>query len=210
MQRENNSHSTPQRHEPAWNKGRVVGAKPPLKPKQVWSVRFHLQREARIRDLALFDLAIDSKLRGCDLVRLRIGDIVSGREVRQRAIVVQQKTGRPVQFEITETARDSVLAWLKRRGGSVDDFLFPSRVDRYGHITTRRYARLVDEWFGSGWSQPCELRHPLTAANQGVGDLQAHRQPASHADPAWAHQAREHGQVLGRRHRGRADARRSN
>lgn len=149
MQLENTSHSRSRRPEPAWNKGRVVGSKPPLKPKQVWAVRFHLQREQRVRDLALFDLAIDSKLRGCDLVRLRIGDVVSGGEVRQRAIVVQQKTGRPVQFEITDTARESVLAWLKPRGGSTDDFLFPSRVDRQGHITTRQYARLVDEWLAA-------------------------------------------------------------
>ncbi|MER9544445.1 tyrosine-type recombinase/integrase [Mesorhizobium sp. M0437] len=108
--------------------------------------RFFLDREGRSRDRALFDLAIDSKLRGCDLVKLKIGALVSGTEIRTRAMVVQQKTGRPVQFELMADARASLLAWLERRGGAVDDFAFPSRVDHAGHLSTRQYARLVDEW----------------------------------------------------------------
>ena len=99
-----------------------------------------------MRDRALFDLAIDSKLRGCDLVRVRIGDLVSGGRVRNRAIVIQSKTGRPVQFELLEPARGSLLAWLERRGGSLEDFTFPSRIDHSDHLSTRQYARLVDEW----------------------------------------------------------------
>jgi len=91
-------------------------------------------------------LAIDSKLRGCDLVKIRIGDLVAGGRVRNRSMVVQQKTKRPVQFELLEPARSSILAWLERRQGSIDDFAFPSRVDRAGHLSTRQYARLVDEW----------------------------------------------------------------
>ena len=94
----------------------------------------------------MFDLAIDSKLRGCDIVKIRIGDLVSGDRVRSRAIVVQRKTGRPVQFELLEPARASMLAWLERRGGALDDFAFPSRIDQGAHISTRQYARLVDEW----------------------------------------------------------------
>ena len=101
---------------PAWNAGRKVGAKRPLKPRQIWAIRFHLDREHRLRDRALFDLAIDSKLRGCDLVKIRIGDLVTGGELRTRAMVIQQKTGRPVQFEIMSDARGSLLAWLERRG----------------------------------------------------------------------------------------------
>lgn len=131
---------------PAWNLGRKLGAKRALQPKQVWEIRFWLDREHRLRDRALFDLAIDSKLRGCDLVRVRIGDLVTGGRVRDRAIVIQQKTGRPVQFELLEPVRGSLLAWLDRRGGSVDDYAFPSRTDRTDHISTRQYARLVDEW----------------------------------------------------------------
>ena len=130
----------------AWNAGRKLGAKRALKPQQVWAIRFWLDRERRLRDRALFDLAIDSKLRGCDVVKVRIGDLVSGGQVRTRAIVVQKKTGRPVQFELLEPARSSILAWLERRGGTVDDFTFPRRTDHTNHLSTRQYARLVDEW----------------------------------------------------------------
>jgi integrase len=130
----------------AWNAGRIVGAKRALKPQQVWAIRFWLDHERRLRDRALFDLAIDSKLRGCDVVKVRIGDIVSGGRIRTRAIVVQQKTGRPVQFELLEAAWTSILAWLEQRGGTLDDYAFPSRIDHTDHISTRQYARLVDEW----------------------------------------------------------------
>ena len=131
---------------PAWNVGRKLGAKRPLKPKEIWAVRFMLDQDRKVRDRALFDLAIDSKLRGCDLVKIKIGDLVSGGRVRNRAMVIQQKTKRPVQLEILEPARSSVLAWLERRGGGLDEFAFPSRVDRSEHPYTRQYARLVDEW----------------------------------------------------------------
>jgi integrase len=131
---------------PAWNAGKTVGTKRPLTQKQIWAVRFFLDREGRLRDRALFDLAIDSKLRGCDLVKIKIGDIVSGADIRTRAIVIQQKTGKPVQFELTADVRASLLTWLERRGGTVHDYAFPSRVDHAGHLSTRQYARLVDEW----------------------------------------------------------------
>ena len=129
-----------------WNAGRKVGAKRAFKPKQVWAVRFFLDQHKRLRDRALFDLAVDSKLRGCDVVSVRIGDIVLGGQVRSRAIVVQRKTGRPVQFELLTDARASLNAWLERRGGTLDDYVFPSRVDHAAHLSTRQYARLVDEW----------------------------------------------------------------
>ena len=129
-----------------WNAGKLVGAKRPLTPKQVWKVRFHLERDQRMRDLALFDLAIDSKLRGCDVTAIRIGDIVGGGRVKPRAMVVQKKTGRPVQFELTEPARNSLTQWLERRGGTLADFGFPSRVNPEGNLSTRQFARLVDEW----------------------------------------------------------------
>jgi integrase len=130
----------------AWNAGRKVGAKRALKPKQIWGIRFYLDHHRRLRDRALFDVAIDSKLRGCDVVRLKIGDIVSGGQIRTRATVTQSKTGRPVQFELLSDARASLLAWLQRRGGALSDYVFPSRVDRSDHLSTRQYARLVDEW----------------------------------------------------------------
>ncbi len=129
-----------------WNAGRKLGAKRALKPQQVWAIRFWLDRERRLRDRALFDLAIDSKLRGCDVVKVRIGDLVTGGIVRNRAIVIQQKTSKPVQFELLEPARGSILAWLERRGGSLEDYAFPSRTDHSDHLSTRQFARLVDEW----------------------------------------------------------------
>jgi hypothetical protein len=97
---------------PAWNTGRKLGAKRALKPKEIWAIRFFLDQKRRLRDRALFDLAIDSKLRGCDLAKIRTGDLVSGGRVRNRAMVIQQKTNRPVQFELLEPARSSILAWL--------------------------------------------------------------------------------------------------
>ncbi|MBD3774828.1 MAG: tyrosine-type recombinase/integrase [Betaproteobacteria bacterium] len=112
----------------------------------MWAIRFHLDREGRLRDKALFDLAIDSKLRGCDLVKIRIGDVVAGSDVRTRAIVIQQKSNRPVQFELTADVRATLLSWLEHRGGTIGDYLFPSRIDLNGHMSTRQYARLVDEW----------------------------------------------------------------
>ncbi|VWX51153.1 hypothetical protein NOVOSPHI9U_380009 [Novosphingobium sp. 9U] len=106
---------------PVWNAGRPVGAKRALKPKQIWEIRFYLNQQRRLRDGALFDLAIDSKLRGCDLVQPKIGDLVSGGQIRTRATVIQQKTGRPVQFELLADTRASLLAWLDRRGGTIED-----------------------------------------------------------------------------------------
>jgi integrase len=129
-----------------WNHGYKIGPKRALKPKEVWAIRFELGGRSNPRDRALFDLAIDSKLRGCDLVKLRIGDIVSGGQIRHRATVVQQKTGRPVQFELTETTRESVLKWLTLRRGSIEEYVFTSRLHDSAHMSTRQYGRLVHEW----------------------------------------------------------------
>lgn len=151
---------------PAWNAGKKPGAKRPLKPKEIWEIRFMLDREHRLRDRALFDLAIDGKLRGCDLVKARIGDLVSGGRVRNRAMVIQQKTKRPVQFELLEPARSSLLAWLERRGGSLENYAFPSRVDRIDHLSTRQYSRLVEEWVsGIGLRNEDYGTHSLRRAN---------------------------------------------
>ena len=129
-----------------WNFGAKIGPKRPFNQKQTWAIRFFLDREKRIRDRALFDLATGSKLRGCDLVTLKIGDLVTGPEIRARATIAQRKTGRLVQFEIASDARASLIAWLERRGGSIEDYVFPSRIDKTRHLSTRQYARLVDEW----------------------------------------------------------------
>jgi hypothetical protein len=114
-----------------WNKGKLVGQKAPLKVKDIWAIRVRLQLQVRIRDLALFDLGIDSKLRGCDLVRLRVRDVCHGDRVASRAIVLQQKTQRPVQFEITPATREAVEAWSKSAALRADDYLF-----RVGQLVT--------------------------------------------------------------------------
>ncbi len=123
-----------------------VGPKKALRSQEVWAIRFELQHRGALRDKCLFDMAIDSKLRGCDLVKLRVDDIASGGVVRHRAMVVQQKTGRPVQFELTETTRESTAAWLGRRRAAASAFLYPSRIGQCDHLGTRQYARLVSSW----------------------------------------------------------------
>ena len=132
-------------HEP-WNKGKLIGQKAPLKLKEIWAIRVRLELSHRIRDLALFNLAIDSKLRACDLVKLKVRDISHGDRVTSRAIVMQQKTGRPVQFEITEQTRKSVTDWIKASELKSDAFLFPSRIHDSVHLSTRQYARIVNDW----------------------------------------------------------------
>ena len=133
----------------AWNKGKLIGQKPPLKPKDIWAIRIHLQRDQRIRDLAMFNLAIDSKLRGCDLVNLRVRDVTHGSQIMNRAMVMQRKTQRPVQFEMTEPTRDAVAAWMAKANLKSDQYLFPSRVHNSQHVSTRQYARIVHQWVGS-------------------------------------------------------------
>ena len=129
-----------------WNKGKLVGQKAPLKIKEIWAIRVRLQVFLRTRELALFNLGIDSKLRACDLLKLRVRDISHGERIAARAIVVQQKTSRPVQFEITESTRSALAEWIRLSGLTSDDFLFPSRVHASPHLSTRQYARIVDSW----------------------------------------------------------------
>jgi integrase len=132
-----------------WNKGRLIGAKPPLRPKHVWSIRTKLQVEQRARDLAMFNLAIDSKLRGCDVVALKVEDVApSGRAV-DRATVRQKKTGRPVRFELTEQTRQSVDEYIRAASKKPGEFLFSGRRGSGRGMTTRQYARLVSEWIAS-------------------------------------------------------------
>jgi integrase len=132
-----------------WNKGRLTGQKPPLKLKEIWAIRVRLQLSSRVRDLGMFNLAIDSKLRACDLTKLRVRDVCHGEHIASRSTIMQQKTQRPVQFEITEQTRDSVEAWIRHAGLHATDFLFPSRIHDSPHISTRQYARLVHRWIAS-------------------------------------------------------------
>jgi integrase len=132
-----------------WNKGKLTGAKPPLRPKHVWSIRTKLQIEGRTRDLAMFNLAIDSKLRGCDVVAIRVQDVAAGGYTADRAMVRQKKTGRPVRFELSEQTRQAVDDYLKVTGKRPGEFLFTGRCGPDRNMTTRQYARLVSEWIGS-------------------------------------------------------------
>lgn len=129
-----------------WNKGRLVGQKPPLKLKEIWALRVRLQLGKQLRDLALFNLAIDSKLRGCDLIKLRVQDVAQGNKAMSRATVLQQKTGHPVKFEITEQTRNAVDTWIAKAQLMPGQFLFPSRLKSSPHISRRQYAKIVKSW----------------------------------------------------------------
>jgi integrase len=129
-----------------WNKGKLIGQKSPLTMQDIWSIRMRLQNEGRVRDLALFNLALDSKLRACDLLNLRVSDISNGDTVNSRATVMQQKTGRPVRFEITRKSRKSVNDWIEYASLRSTDYLFPSRIRESKHLSTRQYSRMVSSW----------------------------------------------------------------
>jgi integrase len=133
-------------HRNPWNKGKIVGQKVPFKLKEVWALRVRLQLEGRLRELVLFNLGIDSKLRACDLVSLKVRDVCHGGQVATRAMVMQHKTQRPVQFEITAATREAVQKWMKQADLKVDDYLFPSRIHDSLHLSTRQYARVLERW----------------------------------------------------------------
>lgn len=137
---------TPFARNTPWNKGKLIGQKPPLKLQEVWSIRIRLEVSNKHRDLALFNLAIDSKLRSCDLVKLKVTDISHGNHILKRAMIIQQKTKRPVQFEITPQTQKSLSFWIAQRHLSSQSYLFPSRTNPENHITTRQYARVVKSW----------------------------------------------------------------
>ena len=149
MYADTNTISKADRRAVPWNKGKLIGQKPPLKLKEIWAIRIRLQLDHRARELALFNLAIDSKLRGCDLVGLRVHDVVQGSRIAPRAIVMQTKTQRPVQFEITEQTRDAIAAWIADAHLKSEQFLFPSRVSQSPHLSTRQYSRIVGSWIAS-------------------------------------------------------------
>ncbi len=134
---------------PAWNKGRIVGQKRPLLPKHVWAIRVRLEIAKNRRDLALFNTAIDSKLRGCDLVRLKVADVYAAGQIKERASIVQSKAQKPVRFELSEGTRTSLWEWLEDPKMIGQEHLWPGRFHDPFHISTRQYARLVREWVRS-------------------------------------------------------------
>jgi integrase len=164
---------------PPWNKGRFVGQKRPLLPRQVWAIRARLEIAGNLRDLALFNLAIDSKLRGCDLVRLKVADLVVGGSVRDRVSVIQSKTGRPVQFEVSVNTQKSVLEWVESPAMRGCKSLFPSRFHASQHLSTRQYARLVRDWVSvigldpNGYGTHSLRRTKATQIYRKTGNLRA-------------------------------------
>jgi integrase len=145
---DNENCSLPSKRTP-WNKGKLIGARPPLRPKHVWSIRTRLLLEGRVRDLALFNLAIDSKLRGCDVVAVRTEDVAPNGYTMDRATVRQKKTGRPVKFELTDQTRQAIDDYLKVAGKRPGDFLFNGRRGFGQCMSTRQYARLLAGWLAS-------------------------------------------------------------
>ena len=173
-----NISKTPTRR-PPWNKGKLIGAKPPLRASHVWSIRTKLQLERRTRDLALFNLAIDSKLRGCDVVAVRVNDVAPNGYTLDRATVRQKKTGRPVQFELTEQTRQALDDYLRATGRKACEFLFAGRGGGGRGLTTRQYARLVGEWIASIGLDPLKFgthslrRTKATLIYRRTGNLRA-------------------------------------
>jgi len=139
-----------------WNKGRILGQKPALKLKEIWEIRIRLQMENNIHELALFNVAIDSKLRGCDLVQLKVNDVMRNGKILSRAVVVQQKTHKPVRFEITEQSRESLLDLINDKQLGYHDYVFKSRLASSEHLSTRQYAHIVKKWVKSIDLDPME------------------------------------------------------
>ncbi|MBV0893274.1 tyrosine-type recombinase/integrase [Paracoccus sp. Z118] len=138
----------------AWNKGRIIGQKHPLMPRHVWSIRAPLEMAGSARDLALFDMAVDSRLRGCDLVGLWVRDVFAAGRVKERASMIQSKTGKPVRFEITETTRLFLERWIRDPEMIGLEFLWPSRIHGSPHLSTRQYVRIVGGWVSSIGLEP--------------------------------------------------------
>jgi integrase len=146
---ENANSEPPAPKQMPWNKGKLTGAKPPLRQKHVWAIRTKLQIDQRTRDLALFNLALDSKLRGCDVVALKVEDVAPNGYCADRATVRQKKTGRPVRFELTEQTRQAVDQYIRKASKKSGEFIFTASRERKYRMTTRQYARLLSGWITS-------------------------------------------------------------
>jgi integrase len=180
-----------------WNKGKLVGQKAPLKLRDIWAIRVRLEMTDRKRELALFNLAIDSKLRGCDLVQLRVRDVAHGDRIAARAIVMQQKTQRPVQFEITEPTRKAVFAWIRHAALKTEDYLFPSRLRAAALPASVDTAiRPNRRSLGHRNRLGCRrIRNPHHAPYEGIADLPADEEPARSAAAAWSFKIGKHSEV---------------
>ena len=164
---------------PAWNKGRIVGQKRPLKPKYIWVIRVRLELAENHCDLALFNLAIDSKLRGCDLVKMKVIDVTASGQIKERASVLQSKTQKPVRFEISECTRASLEKWIQDPLMVGSEYLWPGRFHERPHISARQYARIVRDWVtsigleASAYGKHSMRRTKVTQIYKKTGNLRA-------------------------------------
>lgn len=142
-----NSESTSRKT--CWNKGKLVGQKLPLKLEEIWSIRIRLELANNLRELTMFNLALDCKLRACDFIKLKVLDVAHGAIIQSRAMLIQQKIGSSVQFELTQKTRKSLQEWIAQKSLKSGDYLFGSRVKKGCHLTTRQYARIVKRWITS-------------------------------------------------------------
>jgi integrase len=183
-----------------WNKGKLIGAKPPLRPKHVWSIRTRLMVEGRTRELAMFNLAIDSKLRGCDVIALKVEDVAPNGYTIERATVRQRKTGRPVKFELTEQTRQAIEDYLRASGKKPGESIHEPPAKRPLHVDTpvRASGRRMD-WQHRARSEA--VRHAFIETDESDSDLPANGKPSGRAAFAWPHEDREYGPLS--RHRGR-------
>ena len=168
-----------------WNKGKLIGPKQPLSLKQIWSIRHSLRIEERWRDLALFNLAIDSKLRACDLLRLRVSDISSDGQVNRRATILQQKTRSPVRFEITSASRRSIETWIDGARLSDTGFLFPSRQHSSQHLSLRQYSRILGKWVRESRFGPDNVRNPFYEEDESDVDLPTNQEHSGLCSSSW-------------------------
>ena len=190
-----NEYGFPPNKRTPWNKGKLIGARPPLRPKHVWSIRTRLLLEGRIRDLALFNLAIDSKLRGCDVVAVRVEDVAPNGYTMDRATVRQKKTGRPVKFELTDQTRQAIDDYLKAAARKPGEFLFAGRRGS-SHCADHSAIRAAPVGLDRKHRPRSEaLWHTFAASNKGNADLSPDRKSTSRAALARAHQNRKHRQI---------------
>jgi integrase len=169
-----------------WNNDKLTGQKPPRKLREIWAIRIRLQLGARTRDLAMFNLAIDSKLRACDLTKLRVRDVCLGSRVAPRATVMQQKTQRPVQFEITEQTRESVEVWIKAAGLLPSDFLFPGRIHASPPAIDASVCAASASLDTVNWTRRYRVRHAHDASDQSIVDLSPDKKPQGRTAAAWS------------------------
>ena len=164
-----------------WNKGQLIGQKPPFKLREIWAIRIRLQLKNDPQELAMFNLAIDSKLRSCDLVHLRVRDVYQGHGIAPRAMVLQQKTHQPVQFEITEQTREALTNWISHHHFRPDDYLFPSRIKHAHHLSHSTICPDRPQVGRDDWPQYLTLWHAFITKNQSHAHLQKDKKSSSRA-----------------------------